>query len=103
AVHLGSLHCPSAWVGPMSPGLGGLGRLLRRWPGPCAPPDDSKVVSAVVRTTATVQCCRRYLSWNDSNSPTLSSGLDARSLRKCRRGQAGQDRESQPHPEPVVS
>src|SRR6185437_2346628 len=32
------------------------------------------------------------LSWNDSNSPTLSSGLNARSLRKCRRGQAGQDR-----------
>src|SRR6185437_15045661 len=39
---------------------------------PCAPPDDSKVAGAVVRTTVMVQRCRRDLGWNDSNGPTLS-------------------------------
>src|SRR6185437_3549707 len=42
---------------------------------PRAPPDDSKVAGAVVRTTVTVQRGRRDLSWNDSTGPTLSFGL----------------------------
>src|SRR6185437_11376205 len=42
---------------------------------PRAPPEDSKVVGAVVRTTVTVQRCRRDLSWNDSSGPTLSFAM----------------------------
>ena len=45
-------------MGPMSAGLSGLGRLLRRGPGSARAADDSKVVGTVVRTTATVQRCR---------------------------------------------
>src|SRR6185437_489556 len=67
----GSLHCPSAWV-PCRPVWVVWADYFGAGLAPRAPPDDSKVVGAVVRTTATVQRGRRDLSWNDSTGPALS-------------------------------